>query len=165
MQRQRRKDARIVRSVLKASENHDHYAVLGIRNWNLFIPAQTLQWGEHVWTIIPRTCLRKTTAKDIRKAYRTRALEVHPDKNQDERAQEAFLAVEQAASILSDEPKKKVYDEGWRRQVSIRRREQKEMVTMILRKLVDNTRQAYNVAHSIVGPFTIPLLILGVLVF
>ncbi|OEU08798.1 heat shock protein DnaJ, partial [Fragilariopsis cylindrus CCMP1102] len=49
--------------------------------------------------------------RDIRKQFRTRAMQIHPDKNNDGRAQEAFIAVENAASILSDKQQRNIYDE------------------------------------------------------
>ena len=47
---------------------------------------------------------------EIKKAYRKMALHLHPDKCPDPRAQEAFLKVSKAFSILSDETKKQMYD-------------------------------------------------------
>jgi DnaJ-class molecular chaperone len=47
--------------------------------------------------------------EDIKKAYRKRAKETHPDKNTGK--EEEFIHVSKAYMILSDERKRKVYDE------------------------------------------------------
>lgn len=56
---------------------------------------------------------RKATAKEIKQAYRRKALDTHPDKNRDvppERAAEAFRQVVHAFEILSDDVSRKRYD-------------------------------------------------------
>jgi curved DNA-binding protein CbpA len=64
--------------------------------------------------------LNKVSAKpkDIKKAYRNLALKYHPDKvpeNEKEEAEERFIHVSQAYSILSDKKKKSVYDKYGKR--------------------------------------------------
>lgn len=50
--------------------------------------------------------------QDIKKAYRSLAHKYHPDKNQDNtHASDYFRSIHEAYSILSDERKKKQYDE------------------------------------------------------
>ena len=52
------------------------------------------------------------SAAEIKKAYRKKALQNHPDKNPgDEGAKDRFSAIADAYQILSDDEKRKVYDE------------------------------------------------------
>ncbi|CAG9330685.1 unnamed protein product [Blepharisma stoltei] len=48
---------------------------------------------------------------DIKKAYKKLALKLHPDKNQHPKATEAFKKVNRAFSCLSDETKRRTYDQ------------------------------------------------------
>lgn len=51
------------------------------------------------------------TKSDIFKAYRLRALQLHPDKNRDDpKATECFQQLQMAYDILKDEKKRRVYD-------------------------------------------------------
>ncbi len=55
---------------------------------------------------------RSADADEIRKAYRKLARKFHPDLNPgDKAAEERFKKVQEAYDILSDENKKKVYDQ------------------------------------------------------
>lgn len=47
---------------------------------------------------------------DIKKAYKKLALQLHPDKNQAPRAEDAFKAISQAFACLSDTDKRQAYD-------------------------------------------------------
>lgn len=53
---------------------------------------------------------KDATTKEIKKAYRQKSLEFHPDKNKQEGAAEKFAEIARAYEVLSDEEKKSVYD-------------------------------------------------------
>lgn len=55
---------------------------------------------------IPRNANQET----IRKAYRALALKWHPDKNKTSNATKKFIQINEAYEILSDEKKRRVYD-------------------------------------------------------
>ena len=46
----------------------------------------------------------------LKKAYRKKALKVHPDKNNSPQADEAFKKINAAMACLSDPQKRRVYD-------------------------------------------------------
>lgn len=58
---------------------------------------------------IPRTA----TIADIKKAYRRLALKWHPDKNQEgkDEAEKRFKEISEAYEVLSDEKKRRIYDQ------------------------------------------------------
>lgn len=53
---------------------------------------------------------RDATIKEIKKAYRQKSLEYHPDKNKEEGAADKFAEIARAYEVLSDEDKKSIYD-------------------------------------------------------
>jgi molecular chaperone DnaJ len=68
------------------TQNKDYYATLGVK--------------------------KTATAEDIRKAFRKLARKYHPDVNpSDKKAEEKFKEISEANDILSDEKKRKIYDQ------------------------------------------------------
>src|SRR6195952_2311540 len=69
-----------------ATQNKDYYAALGIK--------------------------KGATTDEIRKAFRKLARKHHPDVNPgDKKAEEKFKEISEANDILSDEKKRKIYDQ------------------------------------------------------
>ena len=55
---------------------------------------------------------RKASKEELKKAYRKKAIENHPDKNKDNpQAEEKFKQINEAYGILSDDKKRQVYDQ------------------------------------------------------
>lgn len=54
---------------------------------------------------------RSATADEIRRAHRKLALQFHPDRNKDKGAVERFSEIQQAYEVLSDDEKRRKYDE------------------------------------------------------
>ncbi|KAG8201556.1 hypothetical protein JTE90_011230 [Oedothorax gibbosus] len=53
---------------------------------------------------------KNASNKDIKKAFRKLAMQYHPDKNKDPKAEEKFRQIAEAYEVLSDEEKRKEYD-------------------------------------------------------
>src|SRR6202795_5337031 len=71
---------------MATTTNKDYYAMLGVK--------------------------KTATSDDIRKAFRKAARRYHPDVNPgDKRAEEKFKEISEANDVLSDEKKRKVYDQ------------------------------------------------------
>src|SRR6201988_40359 len=71
---------------MATTTNKDYYATLGVK--------------------------KTATADDIRKAFRKLARKYHPDVNPgDKKAEEKFKEISEANDVLSDEKKRKIYDQ------------------------------------------------------
>jgi DnaJ-class molecular chaperone len=55
------------------------------------------------------------TLSDIKKAFRQKASQFHPDRNTAEDAPARFREVQEAYDVLSDDDKRKAYDDNRRR--------------------------------------------------
>lgn len=53
---------------------------------------------------------KDASISDIKHAYRTAVLQLHPDVNSDPSASDKFIEMEEAYSVLSDEEKRNAYD-------------------------------------------------------
>ena len=55
---------------------------------------------------------KNATADEVKKAYRKLAIQFHPDKNPgDKKSEEKFKEVNEAYETISDEKKRKMYDQ------------------------------------------------------
>lgn len=164
---QKKKDAKLVKTILKWSQKStqpdpttgvmkvpDYYKILGLRNWNLYLPPKKLEVGP-VKLNFPGVTIKRTSQKDIRKAFRLRTKLVHPDKNKDGFAHEAFLAVENAASVLSDETSRKQYDKQLKAWQEAHWQQQQEVVLHVWRSF----RKGMKAITAILGPFATPIFI------
>ena len=71
---------------MPTTQNKDYYATLGVK--------------------------KTATAEEIRKAFRKAARKYHPDVNpNDEKSEEKFKEISEANDVLSDEKKRKIYDQ------------------------------------------------------
>lgn len=143
MQRQKRRDGQVVQRVLRNSENDRHYAVLGLK----------CKWGEIKLGPL-KFC--STSPSEVKRAYRTIARSVHPDKNRDGRAGEAFDALEKSAALLMDPLKKKDYDSKLQRQ-------RKAAFDQSL-FFVQNSCLMLIAGFKLLGPFATPIAILLALI-
>jgi hypothetical protein len=100
---QKKKDARIVRRILRAAnaKHANHYAVLGLRNWEPITSSAAFKLVSLAFRF-PEVALFRISHEAIQEAYRILAMAVHPDKNRDGRAEEACIAVENSAFILTE---------------------------------------------------------------
>ena len=54
---------------------------------------------------------KKASSEEIKKAYRQKSIEYHPDKNKDEGASEMFKKISDAKNLLNDQERRNAYDE------------------------------------------------------
>ena len=153
---QKKKDGKTVARILKRSEKGQHYGVLGLRNTLLFPPE-----GFKIGPLV----LGEITKSKIKKAYRTMAKRVHPDKNRDARASHAFRVVEESASILMDDERRQEFNLFLKQ----RRQNQFNAIRKYTQNTISKTKSTigfvFNAFRRIFGPFTVPILIIGFLLF
>ena len=157
--KQKSKDAKVVKRILKAHKSGKHYAVLGIHNFEV----QLGPFYIFNYTLGPIILFRVKT-KQIKKVYRNLARTVHPDKNKDGRAVEAFHALESSAAILTDDKQRSDYD---KRIVATRRRRNryaKEKVVGVCEYSWNRSVRTLRVAKKVLGPFSTPILVVGALI-
>jgi hypothetical protein len=159
---QKKKDHRKVQAVLNAANREDWYGVLGLSSWGIQIPSRTIQLPfQGISFTIPGITLKGApTDKDIKRQFRIRARQLHPDKNRDGRAQEAFILVEHAASILSDADERVVYDAQLKAKREQRMASNKKLVSTATKCMLQVSSQVVKTAHMILGPFFTSVMIL-----
>ena len=178
LRQKRRRDGKIVQRILSAWQRQDFYAVLGLRwffpegirlirgrgksdspsssksKFSLKDAILKLQW--------PDLIIWRVSTRAIQQAYRSRAVQVHPDKNRDPRTEQAFVAVQDAHAVLSDPVLRQEYEQERQQHRAAVRQAWKERY----HKLINTTlRPLWVVVHRILGPMTVPLVVLGALVF
>jgi DnaJ domain len=164
--RKQRRDARIVQKVLHAASQDDHYAVLGLRYKEIQVPPKTLRIANNskYQVTLPGLRLFHTSTDQIKRAYRTRAVLVHPDKNRHPQANAAFVAVENSLQVLTDPQRRGEYDRALRLAIQKRRQETVRRVSETLALVLGTLQKALGTLKVVLGPFAFPVLILGALI-
>lgn len=158
--RQQRRDARVVNKVLRANEKGDLYDILGVRNLEWFLYIKPFRIGPFRILLPQLEKFLRPSVKRIRRAYRELARLIHPDKNRDGRAVEAFWAVERAASILGDEIQRAKYDTERRIRQLHHLALQKQRIGHITGIMFRSTRRAFQLLRRICNPTVLPLLVI-----
>lgn len=165
--RKKRKDARVVRRILRAAAQENYYGVLGLLN-NRYIrlPKQQVTIIPNYFSVeIPEISLFYASDKRIKRAYRARAKQTHPDKNYDGNAVQAFWAVEKAAEILLNPSQRSSYDLAIRTGRSVERKRMRTAIQHGIDKVLSVVKRGAQVLKSFLGPFTVPVLMLSALLF
>jgi hypothetical protein len=160
----KRRDAKVVSRILRAAARDDHYAVLGLRNLDVRIPPRSIGIGDLFALRFPGLALFRASQKDVRRAYRRLSVEVHPDRNRDGRANEAFIALEKSASILSDDQRRREYDEEVRLVREHRLKQATRTVLQAWSSAIGTVSRAVSAVRTVLGPFAFPVALLGSLV-
>jgi len=91
---------------------------------------------------------KTATADDIKKSYRKLALKYHPDHNQgDKHSEETFKKISEAYATLSDERKRKAYDNGGRQQPNVTQHYYQDFIN--LDEIMNNMRQGGKVQENL----------------
>jgi hypothetical protein len=155
--KQKKIDGRRVQSVLKAAKHDNLYGILGIRNWKIFLPPREINIASLIKFTIPGIIIKETSERDIRKQFRKRAMQIHPDKNKDGRALEAFIVVENAAAILSDKQQRNIYDEENKLYRSNRLQANQRLMTTTILSAWNAIRRVVKILKTFLGPFFVPV--------
>ena len=161
--RKKKKDSALVSRLLKASEEGDYYAALGLsRRYSLsrWIP----KWLRNLSSLSNGKLggFVQISTSDIRKAYRNMATLVHPDKNHDGRSEQAFMALDEAYNLLSDPMQREEYDEVWSEQSLDRWQNRQSHLYQAMHGTKIVVSQTAGMVRKVVGPFAVPISILAV---
>ena len=176
-------DHKIVQYIIHAYEQHQYYSVLGLQ-----IPFLLQTIFQYIqYTIIPNIpiirqvpniihriypknnnnndgnnhqCYYTISSQQIKRAYRERSKLVHPDKNLDHRTVDAFYMIEEVTTNILLHPQKKVlYDQQIMKQ-------QQEQIQQWIHTIQSYVHYTIRIVHrtilttkTILGPFTIPVVI------
>mmetsp|Transcript_24294 Transcript_24294/g.29885 ORF Transcript_24294/g.29885 Transcript_24294/m.29885 type:complete len:366 (+) Transcript_24294:46-1143(+) len=148
LERRKAEDEKIVKRVLKNSKQDNHYAVLGFFRCKM---------GE-----INLGPFKICNLKDgqIKRAYRKMARLVHPDKNKDGRAGEAFDALEKSSAVLLDDQKRMDYDYN----LKLRRKDTFQNGLELIDDLINSGVKVLQAMRLLLGPFSTPIVILLLLI-
>ena len=163
--KQKKLDAAVVRKVLRAAHHGNYYAVLGLSNREIRIPGRSITIVPGYFKLtIPEFKLFHISPQKIKKSYREKAKAVHPDKSVDGRAVEAFVAVENAASVLLDETARAEYDQHVLHRRLARRARVRNVAATGLERVLGLIGTVIGALKRILGPFGLPVLILSMLI-
>ena len=163
--KQKKKDGRRVKSVLKAFSKQDFYGVLGIHNFSIKTPQIPINIANVAKFTIPSLSLWKgPTEQSIKKQVRMRAKQLHPDKNKDGRAEEAFVALQNAAQVLGDPKLRAQYDKERKAMRSEQMETGKRLVNTALASMLAVLRKILQVCQKLLGPFFLPVAIIAALI-
>lgn len=157
--KQKKQDSKIVKGVLNAANKENHYAVLGLYNFEWTVGPLKI----YKYQLGPYTFFRPNS-KDVKAAYRKRAKLTHPDKNRDGRAAEAFVRVEEAATILGDEKKREEYDNLRQLDRIAQRAAIMKMINLVVNTVKTQVSRVIWIFKNLLGPFATPIFILGCLI-
>lgn len=147
LKRQKAHDAKIVKKILNNGNKENYYAVLGMR----------CQWGE-IQVGPLKFCSVKNS--EVKKAYRKMAKLVHPDKNRDGRAEQAFDLLEKSSSILLDEKQRKEYNA----KLKLQRKNRFQMGVRTLDDTWNGLIKVLTTLRKVLGPFATPIFVLTALI-
>jgi hypothetical protein len=153
-------DAKIVSRIIKYYKLQKYYSVLGITNMEIQLGPYYIF---NTITIGPYRLLHIPT-KEIKRIYRNVAKIVHPDKNCDGRAVEAFHALEESAAIVTNDKLRTEYDQ---RIVALRRYKYEQIWRSIVHVCAIGWKKStvsYQLVKHILGPFMTPILIITALI-
>lgn len=165
--RKKRNNKRVINSILKSRDHNNLYGILGLRN-NRYIrlPERTLTIIPNHFSIqIPEITFFHVSKNQIKRAFRERALTVHPDKTNDPRAEEAFNAIDEAAEILLDDKAREDYDLS----IALSRQRYRASVVATAQTVLDRAWGFIHTfvkrARSFLGPFAVPVVVMAFLIF
>lgn len=182
VRQKKRHDSMVVQRILHAWQKHDYYAVLGLRWRGWFFPegirlirgrgdAASKNKNKKFLDVVkdaifkrqwPDWIVFRIPTRAIQQAYRIRCVAVHPDKNRDPRTEQAFVAVQDAHAVLVDPVLRQEYAEERRQHRIAVRQAWKDRYEKVMQKTL---RPFWLVIRKVLGPLTVPLAVIGALVF